>query len=146
MLTIFKTSFFLKFHTLAVKIGQVKIGQSKNKTGNMKIITDPLRDCYVCIGFSFVETFVFVIVRFSYRLTTLAATQDPFQSKIWTVPKRTHRVIYFAKINEYTIPPFNNIKLRTLLFLHNQNLSETMHDLNIDSDSMNMRSLFAETS
>ena len=61
--TLFKTSFFLKFHTLAAKIGQVKIGQSKNKTGNMKIITDPLPDCYVCIGFSFVETFVFVIVR-----------------------------------------------------------------------------------
>ena len=56
-------SFFLKSHTLAVKIGQVKIGQSKNKTGNMKIITDPLRDYYVRIGFSFVETFVFVIVR-----------------------------------------------------------------------------------
>ena len=61
--TLFKRSFFLKFHTLAAKIGQVKIGQSKNKTGNMKIITDPLRDCYVCIRFSFVETFVFVIVR-----------------------------------------------------------------------------------
>ena len=61
--TLFKTSFFLKFHTLAAKIGQVKIGQSKNKTGNMKIITDPLPDCYVCIRFSFVETFVFVIVR-----------------------------------------------------------------------------------
>lgn len=37
MLTLFKTTFYLKFHTLAVKIGQ-----KENKIGNMKLKENPL--------------------------------------------------------------------------------------------------------
>ena len=53
----------------------------------------------------------------------------------------SHRLIYFAKINENTIPLFNKVKLLPKPILYKKNLSELMHDANIASDSINIRSL-----
>ena len=53
----------------------------------------------------------------------------------------THRLIYFAKINENTIPLFNKVKLLPKPIFYSKNLSELMHDVNIASDSINIRSL-----
>ena len=53
----------------------------------------------------------------------------------------THRLIYFAKINENTIPLFNKVKLLPKPILYSKDLSELMHDVNIASDSINIRSL-----
>ena len=53
----------------------------------------------------------------------------------------SHRLIYFAKINENTIPLFNRVKLLPKPILYCKNLFELMHDVNIASDSINIHSL-----
>ena len=70
-----------------------------------------------------------IVPYITYGLSVWGQACKSYQHKILLLQKRALRFMYFAKINEHTVPLFINANLLPLNFLYYKTLSELMYDV-----------------